>query len=55
MAARKRNKSAKHRAALKAKHRTMRARKCGLLVKKRAGGRLQRTPRGKKAKANIYG
>jgi len=55
MAARKRNKTAKLRAKLKAKHRTMRARKCGLLVKKRAGGRLQRTPRGKRSTFDIHG
>ena len=53
--ARKRNKTAKLRAMLKAKHRTMRARKCNLLVKKRAGGRMQRTPRGKAAKYDIFG
>ncbi len=48
------NKTARHRAALKAKFRTARARKAGLLKKKRAGGRLQRTARGKAAKNSIF-
>jgi hypothetical protein len=53
--ARNRNKTARLRAALKAKFRTQRSRKAKLLVKKRNGGRLTRTPRGKGKNHSLYG
>jgi len=53
--ARNRNKTARHRAKLKAKFRMRRARKSKLLTKKRNGGRLTRSPRGKGKKNSIYG
>lgn len=40
-----RNRSARHRAALKAKHRKQRLRKAGRLVKRRNGGRLTKVLR----------
>ncbi|MBW1880814.1 MAG: hypothetical protein JRI25_01615 [Deltaproteobacteria bacterium] len=49
------NKTARHRAALKAKYRKARARKGRLLKLKKAGGRLQSTPRGKGRKASVLG
>jgi hypothetical protein len=50
-----RKKTARHRASLKAKFRKARARKGRLLKLKKAGGRLQPTPRGKARKASVLG
>jgi len=50
-----RNKTARHRASLKAKFRKARARKGKLLKLKKRGGRLHPTPRGKASKASIFG
>lgn len=49
------SKSARHRAQLKAKFRVRRAKKSKLLVKKRAGGRLTRSARGKGKKHAMFG
>ena len=49
------NKSARLRAKLKAKHRKARSRKAGLLAKKRNGGRLTSTARGKAGKVAYLG
>lgn len=48
-------KTGRLRAALKAKFRKQRARKAGLLTKKRNGGRLTSTPRGKDKKTVYVG
>ncbi len=50
-----RSKTARHRAQLKAKHRKARSRKASLLKKKRPGGRLTATARGKEAKTPYLG